>query len=125
MSCAPVQQGPTTHGKFNPLPAFTDVSQDGQLGNVQSLSNFFAQAKSGTLPAVSWIDPKGRVSEHPPALITQGQTYATGLINAIMRSPDWTSPPTFLSWADGGGFTAHPFPPPATKNGDGRQEPAL
>ena len=125
MSCAPVQQGPTTPGKFNPLPAFTDVSQDGQLGNVQSLSNFFAQAKSGTLPAVSWIDPKGRVSEHPPALITQGQTYVTGLINAIMRSPDWNSTAIFLSWDDWGGFYDHSVPPTADQNGYGLRVPGI
>jgi hypothetical protein len=29
------------------------------------------------------------VSEHPPALVGAGQTYVTGLVNAIMRSPDW------------------------------------
>ena len=34
-TCAPVQQGPQTPGIWNPLPSFTDVSQDGQLGNIQ------------------------------------------------------------------------------------------
>ena len=59
VTCTPVQQGPQTPGIWNPLPSFTDVHQDGQLGNIQSLSNFFAQAKAGTLPAVSWIAPNG------------------------------------------------------------------
>ena len=72
MTCAPVQQGPTTPGIWNPLPSFTDVTQDGQLANIQSLSNFFTAAKNGTLPAVSWIDPNGNVSEHPPALVSAG-----------------------------------------------------
>ena len=56
MTCAPVQQGPQTPGIWNPLPSFTDVTEDGQLGNIQSLTNFFTAAKNGTLPAVSWID---------------------------------------------------------------------
>ena len=47
MTCAPVQQGPKTPGIWNPLPSFTDVAQDGQLGNIQTLSNFFAAAQSG------------------------------------------------------------------------------
>ena len=47
MTCAPVQQGPKTPGIWNPLPSFTDVAQDGQLGNIQSLSSFFAAAQSG------------------------------------------------------------------------------
>jgi phospholipase C len=125
MSCAPVSQGPTTPGIWNPLPYFDTVQQDGQLGNIQSLSNFFAAAKAGTLPAVSWITPNGRVSEHPPGLITAGETYVTGLINAIMQSPDWSSTAIFLAWDDWGGFYDHVDPPRVDQNGYGLRVPAL
>jgi phospholipase C len=125
MTCAPVAQGPTTPGIWNPLPHFTDVQQDGQLGNVQSLSNFFAAAQTGTLPAVSWVDPNGRVSEHPPALVSAGQTYVTGLINAIMQSPDWNSTAIFLSWDDWGGFYDHMVPPAIDQNGLGLRVPGI
>jgi phospholipase C len=125
MSCAPVPQSPTTPGIWNPLPSFTDVTQDGQLGNIQSLTNFLAQAKDGTLPAVSWIDPNGTVSEHPPALVSAGQTYVTGLVNAIMRSPDWNSTAIFLSWDDWGGFYDHVVPPMVDGNGFGLRVPGI
>jgi phospholipase C len=125
MSCAPVQQGPTTPGIWNPLPSFTDVSQDGQLGNIQSLSSFFTAARNGTLPAVSWIDPNGTVSEHPPALVSAGQTYVTGLINAIMQSPDWNSTAIFLSWDDWGGFYDHVVPPVVDQQGYGLRVPGI
>ncbi|MBV9416328.1 MAG: alkaline phosphatase family protein, partial [Solirubrobacterales bacterium] len=125
MSCAPVQQGPTTPGIWNPLPSFTDVTQDGQLGNIQSLSKFFTAAKNGTLPAVSWINPNGVVSEHPPALVSAGQTYVTGLVNAIMQSPDWNSTAIFLSWDDWGGFYDHVVPPIVDRNGFGLRVPGI
>jgi phospholipase C len=125
MSCAPVKQGPTTPGIWNPLPMFTDVSQDGQLGNIQSLGNFFAAASSGTLPSVSWIVPNGTVSEHPAALVSAGQTYVTGLINAIMQSPDWSSTAIFLSWDDWGGFYDHVVPPAVDQNGYGLRVPGI
>ena len=125
MSCAPIAQGPQTPGIWNPLPSFTDVKQDGQVGNVQSLSNFFAAAKNGTLPAVSWIDPNGKVSEHPTALVSAGQTYVTGLINAIMRGPDWSSTAIFLSWDDWGGFYDHMVPPVVDRNGYGLRVPGI
>jgi phospholipase C len=125
MTCAPVQQSAQTPGIWNPLPSFTDVSQDGQLGNIQSLSNFYTAAANGTLPAVSWLDPNGTVSEHPPALVSAGQTYVTGLVNAIMRSPDWKSTAIFLTWDDWGGFYDHVVPPQIDENGLGLRVPGI
>ena len=43
MSCAPVGQSAKTPGIWNPLPYFTDVQQDDQLGNIKSLSDFFTR----------------------------------------------------------------------------------
>ena len=125
MTCAPVEQGPQTPGIWNPLPSFTDVTEDGQLGNIQSLSNFFTAARDGTLPAVSWITPNGTVSEHPPALVSAGQTYVTGLINAIMESPDWNSTAIFLAWDDWGGFYDHVVPPVVDGEGFGLRVPGI
>ena len=53
--------------------------------NVVTLSEYFKAARTGTLPSVAWIDPTGSVSEHPPGLVTAGQTYVTKLVNAAMR----------------------------------------
>jgi phospholipase C len=125
MSCAPVGQNARTPGIWNPLPYFTDVHQDDQLGNIQSLSNFYADVRKGDLPAVSWVTPNGRVSEHPPGLITTGETYVTGLINAIMQSPDWSSTAIFLAWDDWGGFYDHVMPPQVDDQGYGLRVPGL
>jgi phospholipase C len=125
MNCPPIEQAPTTPGIWNPLPDFTDVQQDDQLGNIQDLSNFYAAAKNGTLPSVSWIDPNGTVSEHPPALVSAGQSYVTGLINAIMQSPEWASTAIFLSWDDWGGFYDHVVPPVVDDQGYGLRVPGI
>jgi len=125
MACAPVGQTAKTPGIWNPLPYFTDVQQDDQLGNIQSLANFFSAAKDGSLPDVSWITPNGTVSEHPPGLISAGQTYVTGLINAIMRSPEWSSTAIFLAWDDWGGFYDHALPPRVDDLGYGLRVPGL
>jgi phospholipase C len=125
ITCAPVPQAPTTPGIWNPLLHFTDVQQDGQLGNIQSLNNFFTAAQNGTLPAVSWIVPSNLASEHPPSLVSKGQTYVTGVINAIMQSPDWGSTAIFLSWDDWGGFYDHYNPPSVDENGYGLRVPGI
>jgi phospholipase C len=82
-------------------------------------------AKKGTLPAVSWINPTGAVSEHPPALVSTGQAYVTGLINAVMSGPDWDSTAIFLSWDDWGGFYDHVTPPTVDENGYGLRVPGI
>lgn len=110
---------------WNPLPGFTDVGQDGQQGNEQDLTSFFAQAKAGTLPAVSWIVPEPADSEHPPALISRGQAFVTSVINAVMQSPDWGSSAIFLSWDDWGGFYDNVAPPKIDTLGFGIRIPAM
>jgi phospholipase C len=128
MSCAPVAQRPKTPGIWNPLPYFTDVKEDGQLGNVQTLENFYTavhNTHSCGLPNVSWIDPNASVSEHPTGLVSRGQAYVTTLVNAVMRSPCWASTAIFLSWDDWGGFYDHVAPPSVDRNGYGLRVPGL
>jgi phospholipase C len=125
MVCTPAPQNAGTPNIWNPLPWFTTVNQDNQLGNIQDISKFYTAAKNGTLPAVSWVVPNGNESEHPSSLISTGQAYVTGLINAIMQSPDWNSTAIFLAWDDWGGFYDNVVPPTVDQNGYGLRVPAL
>ena len=110
---------------WNVLPGFTDVHQDQQTGNIQELTAFFNAASAGKLPAVSWILPKGVDSEHPPALVSVGQSYVTTIINAVMQSPDWNSTAIFLTWDDWGGFYDHVQPPTVDSLGFGLRVPGI
>jgi phospholipase C len=123
--CPPQQQKVGTPDIWNPLPGFTDVRADGQLSDVQTIDHFYADAKAGTLPSVSWIVPNGAVSEHPPGLVSAGQTYVTTLINSIMQTPAWSSTAIFLSWDDWGGFYDHVAPPVVDSAGYGLRVPGL
>jgi phospholipase C len=125
MSCTPKRQRAKTPGIWNPLPWFTTVRRDHQVRDVVSISHFFAAAKRGALPAVSWVTPNNHVSEHPPSLLTNGQAFVTHVINAVMRSPNWRSSAIFLAWDDWGGFYDHVVPPNVDVNGFGLRVPAL
>ena len=125
MFCPHVSQGASTPGIWNPLPRFDTVQQDHQLGNIQPIGDFYRAARKGTLASVTWITPSQGVSEHPPGLVTAGQTWVTRLINTIMSGPDWKSTAIFLAWDDWGGFYDHVKPPVVDGQGYGLRVPAL
>jgi phospholipase C len=125
MLCAPKSQLRNVPGIWNPLPAFDTVKEDNQLANIQIVDQYYSAAKSGTLPAVSWIVPENSVSDHPPAKISDGQAYVTSLVNAAMSGPDWNSTAVFVTWDDWGGFYDHVAPPKVDENGYGLRVPGL
>jgi phospholipase C len=71
------------------------------------------------------VTPSNKESEHPPALVSTGQAYVTGLINAVMQGPDWNSTAIFLAWDDWGGFYDHVVPPTVDENGYGLRVPGI
>ncbi len=110
---------------WNPLPCFTTVQKDKQLGDIQPVGNFYTAAETGHLPSVTWIIPSGAQSEHPPNLVSAGQSYVTGLIDTIMSGPEWKNTAIFLAWDDWGGFYDHVKPPKVDRNGYGPRVPGL
>jgi phospholipase C len=110
---------------FNPLPDFVTVRDNRQLQNIESSANFFKEAEGGSLPDVSWVIPSQGNSEHPAASIARGQAWVTRVIDAVMRSPEWSSSAIFLTWDDWGGFYDHVPPPKVDPAGYGIRVPGL
>jgi len=101
-----------TPGIWNVLPGFETVQEDGQVANASlNQTQFYTDAAAGNLPQVTWLLPEYYDSEHPQASIAHGQSYVTGLVNAIMSGPDWNSSAIFMMWDDADGFYDHEPPP--------------
>ena len=119
-----------TPSYWNPLPWFEDVQQDGELGNIRDVNSFYASAAAGTLPAVSWVVPNHRNSDHPNA--GDGSTpnfasspYIVHLINSVESGPDWNSSAILLAWDDWGGEYDHVMPPTVDPLGYGLRVPGI
>jgi phospholipase C len=111
----------------NPLPWFTTVRENHQLGNVMTHDQYFEAAATGDLPTVSWMMPYTGVGEHPGSgePIWKGERHVTQVVNAAMQGPDWNETAIFLTWDDWGGFYDHVVPPRVDDNGYGIRVPGL
>lgn len=82
---------------------------------------FFANAKGGTLPAVSFIDPHyielppGGSDDGPPADIREGQLLVQKVVEAVVASPKWNETLLIIVYDEHGGFYDHVPPPEAVK----------
>jgi len=79
--------------------------------DVPSDKTFVSDALHNRLPAVSWLVTNFLGSEHPPHSACAGENWTVRMINAVMRSPEWSHTAIFLTWDDFGGFYDHVVPP--------------
>ncbi len=88
------------------------------------MQEFYRDAQTGQLPAVSYIAPGG-LSEHPPGKLAAGQTFVRSIVNELMRSPEWSSTAFVLTYDSWGGWYDHVAPPAVDRYGYGFRVPAL
>jgi phospholipase C len=79
---------------------------------------FLADAAAGTLPSVSYVDPKfldstlgTSADDHPHADIRNGQAFLDRVYRAVTTSPNWSSTVLVITYDEWGGFFDH-VPPP-------------
>ncbi len=117
---------PKEHSLWNPLPGFKSFQENAALmNNVVSLSQFYKDVEGQGFPAVSWIVPVARNSEHPPADVSVGMWHVTDIVNAVMKSPHWKDTAIIITWDDYGGFYDHVAPPKVDAYGLGPRVPTL
>jgi phospholipase C len=81
------------------------------------LEKFYADAKAGTLPQVSYIVGPTDLSEHPPYGPLDGAWLQEQVVNAVLQSPKYESTALIISYDETGGFADHvvsPLPPQNT-----------
>ena len=78
------------------------------------LSEFFADARAGTLPPFSIIDPDFLSNDdHPSHDINLGQALMSTIVQALAKSPQWSRTLLVITYDEHGGFFDHVPPPKA------------
>ena len=86
-----------------------------------SYVNFLAEAESGTLPAVSFVDPIYTITDdgtgnddHPHADIRNGDYFLSQTFRAVAANPEaWKKTVVIINFDEWGGFFEHVAPPRA------------
>ena len=95
------------------------------------ITEFFADCAAGTLPKVSYVDPRllGEDEglsgdDHPHADIRNGEVFLNDVYNAVVHSPNWPHTILVITYDEWGGFFEHvppqraPIPPASAAAGD-------
>lgn len=108
------QYGDPDHDSFAfvLLDAIAQVRYDpDQWGNVRALDQFEADAASGDLGAVSWVQPINAEHAGFGVPVCEGENETVRIVNAVMNGPDWESTAIVITWDEWGGFYDHQAPP--------------
>ena len=103
-----------------------------RITHLKDEADFLAAAKSGQLPAVSFVKPLGPENEHPGYTgVSQGDAHLVDLVKALQASPDWKSTAVVITYDEFGGAWDHVSPPSDPKSrtsdqwGPGTRIPAM
>jgi hypothetical protein len=84
------------------------------------MNGFFACAKAGRLPSVTFIDPHfvdyppGSNCDEPPSDVADGQALVQRIVEAVVTSPAWNKILLLIVYDEHGGFYDHVPPSAAT-----------
>lgn len=104
-----------------------DVQRESAKPNIKEMDSFYADAKKGTLPAFSFIEPRIAAnherahypdyglpnSQHPVASVREGERWMKNIYEAVRNGPGWNKTLLVFTYDEHGGYYDH-VPPPQT-----------
>jgi phospholipase C len=101
---------------FSDIP-FTALWGTKHAGISQPYAKFLLDCKLGTLPAVSFLDPRFEDEgsgtsgdDHPHADIRAGERFLADVYEAVTSSPNWSKTVFIINFDEWGGFYDHVAP---------------
>lgn len=104
-----------------PPTAIDAIGHDDQANHQYDLTDFWAAADAGDLPAVSFVKAPGYQDGHPGPRNSNPldeQDFLVQTLNHLQSLPDWSSTAVVLAWDDSDGEYDHRFPPNVHHSGN-------
>jgi phospholipase C len=106
------------HQPFNYQARFAPGTPDRAL-HLKDGDDFVRDIDQGTLPAVAFYKPVGRLTEHPAYTdLASGDAHIAGLLDRLRGSPQWGGMMVIVTYDENGGFWDHVSPPHGPGWGD-------
>ena len=124
MTCTPKPQNAKTPGIWNPLPYFDTVHQDGQLGNIQPIENFYAAAKRDAARRLLGRPQRARSASTRPRSCRSASPTSPASSTRSCRAPTGTRPRSSWPGTTGAASTTTSSRRPSTRTATGCASPA-
>jgi phospholipase C len=99
------------HQPFNYYARFAPGTAE-RARHLKDGADFLADIAKGTLPAVSFYKPAGRVNQHPGYTDLAGSDeHIADVLARLRASPQWSKMAVIVTYDENGGFWDH-LPPP-------------
>ncbi len=113
------------HQPFTYFEAYADGTE-AKAEHLKDEVDFVAAVAEGTLPAVSFVKPLGKVDEHAGySTILDSERHLVDLIEQVKASPQWERTAIIVTYDDFGGWYDHVAPPVVDRWGPGGRVPGI
>jgi len=106
------------HHPFNFYARFAPGTAD-RATHLKDGEDFLRAIDSGSLPAVSFYKPTGRLNQHPAYTdLATGDAHIADVLERLRISPQWSEMAVIVTYDENGGFWDHVPPPTGPGSGD-------
>ena len=113
------------HQPFVYFKAYDEASE-ARKNHLKDESDFLADLKNDTLPAVAFYKPLGEFNMHPGYTdVASSDEQTVAILKAIEQSKVWDSSVIIVTFDENGGYWDHMPPPKADRFGPGGRVPTI
>ena len=116
----------TTNPHHLPPTSVAMIGHTDQANHQYDLSDFWAAAQAGNMPAVSFIKASKYQNGHPGySDPLDEQNFLVSTINRLQSLPEWNSTAVIIAYDDSDGWYDHVMPPIVSQSNDQRNDRLL